>query len=197
MPWEKSFDENQALDAAMQVFWHKGYEAASMADLLAATGLTRGSLYNAFGGKPALFERALLRYDQDYRSRLIAQLEALDDPLEAISTFFTLVVDETRDDPQRKGCFLINTALDCGHHNAKVNQLVTQALTQLQAFFKGRIEVAQARGLSAATLSPETGATALLALLTSIRVLGRGAVPDQTLLTIRDQAMALIGQRAA
>lgn len=197
MPWEKTFDENQALDAAMQVFWHKGYEAASMADLLAATGLTRGSLYNAFGSKPALFERTLLRYDQEHRSRLLAQLQALDDPLLAISQFFTLVVEETRGDPQRKGCFLINTALDCGRHNAPVNQMVTQALAQLHAFFKERIEIAHARGLVPSTLSPETGATALLALLTSIRVLGRGAVADQTLLTIRDQAMALIGQKAA
>ena len=197
MPWEKTFDENQALDAAMQVFWQKGYEAASMADLLTATGLTRGSLYNAFGGKPALFERALLRYDQEHRARLLAQLQALEDPLQAIRQFFTAVVDETRGDPQRKGCFLINTALDFGQHNAQVNQMVTQALAQLHAFFKGRIEAAQARGLAPSTLAPETGATALLALLTSIRVLGRGAVADQTLLTIRDQAMALIGQQSA
>jgi TetR/AcrR family transcriptional repressor of nem operon len=55
MPWEKSFNEETALEKAMQVFWEKGFEPASIADLLEGTGLNRGSLYNAFGGKQQLF----------------------------------------------------------------------------------------------------------------------------------------------
>ena len=57
MPWEKSFDEETAVESAMQVFWEKGFEPASIADLLAGTGLNRGSLYNAFGGKQQLLFR--------------------------------------------------------------------------------------------------------------------------------------------
>ena len=84
MPWEKSFDEDEAVGKAMKVFWEKGYEPASMADLIAVTGITRGSLYNAFGGKEQLFIKALEKYDKDNRRAMLAKLEAMDDPQRAI-----------------------------------------------------------------------------------------------------------------
>ncbi len=59
MPWEKSYNEETAVENAMQVFWEKGFEPTSIADLLAGTGLNKGSLYNAFGGKQQLFVKAL------------------------------------------------------------------------------------------------------------------------------------------
>ena len=58
----RQFDVDQTLDAAMRAFWARGYEATSMADLMAATGLHKGSLYQAFGDKHALFIEALKRY---------------------------------------------------------------------------------------------------------------------------------------
>ena len=63
----REFDVDKALDAAMQAFWAKGYEATSMADLMAATGLHKGSIYGAFGDKHALFVEALTRYLADMR----------------------------------------------------------------------------------------------------------------------------------
>ena len=65
----RQFDEDLALDSAMQAFWAKGYEATSLADLMAATGLHKGSLYQAFGDKHSLFIRALNRYLEEMRSR--------------------------------------------------------------------------------------------------------------------------------
>jgi TetR/AcrR family transcriptional repressor of nem operon len=88
MPWEKTFDEDEAIDKAMHVFWEKGFEPASMADLIAGIGITRGSLYNAFGGKEQLFVKALKKYDRDYRRALLAEMEALDDPKRAIAALF-------------------------------------------------------------------------------------------------------------
>ena len=80
MPWEKSFDEEAAIENAMRVFWEKGYEATSIANLIESTGINRGSLYNAFGGKRQLFTLSLLKYDTETRRAFIAQLEALDNP---------------------------------------------------------------------------------------------------------------------
>src|SRR5882762_10915913 len=60
----RSFDLDKALDAAMQVFWRKGYEGASLSDLTRAMGINRPSLYAAFGNKEALFRKALDRYVQ-------------------------------------------------------------------------------------------------------------------------------------
>ncbi len=193
MPWEKSFDEARAVEQAMQVFWEKGYESASIADLIERTGVNRGSLYNAFGGKRALFVKALLKYDQENRRTLLAELEALDDPTRAISQFFEHVVAETVADPYQKGCFVINTAAECAQHDVETRKIVTQGLRETEGFFRRCIEVAQARGDVANDINAADVAKGLFALLVSIRVLGRGTVDEASLRTIAQQADRMIG----
>jgi AcrR family transcriptional regulator len=61
----REFDEDEVLRAALRVFWEKGYESTSLSDLLAAMGLTKSSLYKAFGSKEALFWRVVERYQRD------------------------------------------------------------------------------------------------------------------------------------
>jgi len=191
MPWEKSFDEEVALEKAMNVFWKKGFEPASIADLLAETGLNRGSFYNAFGGKQQLFFKALVKYDRD-RQTLLAKLEALDNPKEAIVTFFDAIVANTVTDKDYKGCFMFNTALDIASHDEKVNEIVTNGIREIEAFFRRSIEVGQARGEIPRGLDPEATAKALLALIVAIRVLGRGVFEKTALQTIADQGKRLI-----
>ncbi len=192
MPWEKSFDEDTAIENAMQVFWEKGFEPASIADLLERTGLNKGSLYNAFGGKQQLFVRALQRYDQE-RLAMLAGLEALDDPKKAIARFFDTTVARTVADQDHKGCFLFNTALQINTHDEEVNAIVTNGIREIEAFFRRSIEVGQARGDIPKELDPEATAKALLALIVAIRVLGRGVFAEAALHTIADQGKRLIG----
>ncbi|MEM8645620.1 MAG: helix-turn-helix domain-containing protein, partial [Pseudomonadota bacterium] len=64
MSGRKQFNEDEALEAAMRAFWQRGYEATSLSDLEAATGLNKSSLYNAFESKEALFVRCLERYSE-------------------------------------------------------------------------------------------------------------------------------------
>jgi len=191
MPWEKSFDEETAVENAMQVFWEKGFEPASIADLLAETGLNKGSLYNAFGGKQQLFVRALQKYDRE-RQAMLAKLEALDDPQKAIATFFDNTVARTVADQDHKGCFLFNTALQINTHDEEVNTIVTNGVREVEAFFRRSIEVGQARGEMPKELAPEATAKALLALIVAIRVLGRGVFTEASLRTIADQGKRLI-----
>ena len=191
MPWEKSFDEEAALEKAMQVFWEKGFGPASISDLLEGTGLNRGSLYNAFGGKQQLFIKALLKYDRD-RQAMLARLEALDNPKKAIATFFDTTVAKTAADQDHKGCFLFNTALEISKHDEKVGEIVTKGVREIEAFFRRSIEVGQARGDMPKGLDPEATAKTLLALIVAIRVLGRGAFAEAALQTIADEAKRLI-----
>lgn len=116
MPWEKSFDPEEAVDRAQKVFWAKGYEATSLSDLTDGMGINKGSLYNAFGSKKALFMRALLEYDRDNRQKSLTQLEAIDDPVIAVTTLFDGLIAETMADSEKKGCLLVNTALELPHH---------------------------------------------------------------------------------
>jgi len=193
MPWEKSFNEETALENAMYVFWKKGYEPASIADLLTGTGLNRGSLYNAFGGKQQLFVKALLKYDRDTRRSILADLEALNNPTKAVGSLFDTIVSETVADQDRKGCFLINTALELSSHDTQVHEIVTQGMGELEAFFRRSIEVAQARNEMPNSLKPADSAKVLLALLVAIRVLGRGVFTEASLETISNEAKRLIG----
>ena len=192
MPWEKSFDEETALEKAMQVFWEKGFEPASISDLLEGTGLNRGSLYNAFGGKQQLFVKALLKYDRD-RQAMLAKLEALDNPKKAIATFFDTTVAKTAADQDHKGCFLFNTALEISTHDEEVSEIVTNGVREIEAFFRRSIEVGQARGDMPKGLDPEATAKALLALIVAIRVLGRGVFAEAALHSIADEGKRLIG----
>lgn len=192
MPWEKSFDEDAALEQAMEVFWEKGYEPASIANLLEGTGLNRGSLYNAFGGKQQLFVKALLKYDRDHRKPMLAKLEAMDNPKQAIVDLFDIIVAETVEDPDHKGCFLINTVSEIAKKDSEVNEIVRNGVREFEAFIRRSIEVAQARGDIPKHLNPEATAKALFALIVAIRVLGRGVFEESALHTIADQGKRLI-----
>ncbi len=174
------------------MFWQKGFEPASMADLIAGTGITRGSLYNAFGGKEQLFIRALQKYDKENRRALLAELESMDDPVQAIAALFDGIVAETIADTEKKGCFLINTASDLGAQGEEVNRIVRNGLREMEAFFRRSIEVAQARKEIPEGLDPAATAKGLMAMIVAIRVLGRGMCDASSLRTIAGQAQRLL-----
>ena len=79
MPWEKSFEIDATLDKAAEVFSVKGYEATSVADLVKAMGVNRGSLYATFGNKHDLFKSVLTRFVEERQAQTLAQLEAMDE----------------------------------------------------------------------------------------------------------------------
>ena len=95
MPWEKSFDTNDAIKKATNVFWAKGYETTSLADLLKAIGINKGSFYNAFGSKKSLFIQSLDCYDREHRRKILDHLESLEDPVLAINTLFDTFISES------------------------------------------------------------------------------------------------------
>jgi len=112
----RSFEIDEALDSAIDVFWDRGYEASSMADLMDAMGLQKGSIYKAWKDKRALFLAALRRYlDQGYE-----RLGALagGEPraaLQALFAHFTSACTQSR-----RGCFAMNTTVELGPHDARV-----------------------------------------------------------------------------
>jgi len=197
MPWEKNFNTDLALQQAMKVFWNKGYDATSMTDLTNAMGINKGSLYNAFGGKRALFVKAILKYDLENRREVLAQLEAKDDPIAAFRKFFDELIAESLTDKENKGCLMVNTALELPGHDAEIRAIVTGGLKDTEAFFRRGIEVAQTRGEVAASVDAPTAAKGLLTLVVGLRVLARGVYDKAGLLAIKAQAMNLLGQPAA
>src|SRR5215469_15138037 len=141
----REFDEEVVLDAAVECFWSRGYEATSVRDLIETTGLTGASLYNAFGDKRALFRTALDRYVERGIGVRIRRCEALP-PREAISAFFEEILSRSLKDRQHKGCMLVNSALEIAPHDTEFRKIITSVLIRIERFFLKSIDAGQAAG---------------------------------------------------
>src|SRR5262245_53912189 len=108
----KEFDPDQALRAAMQRFWERGFEATSLQDLTDCTGVQKTSLYATYGDKRELFLKALGQYQADSFERSRQRLEADGSPVAAIRAFMAEVVKSASSDQGcKRGCLFVNTAI--------------------------------------------------------------------------------------
>ena len=192
MPWEKSFDESEFLETVMQIFWEKGYAATSISDITEATGIKRGSLYNAFDGKDDLFLQAILKYDNEKRQRLIQEIELIESPREAVSAFFDKLVKSSLADKDKKGCLLVNTSLEYEKHDDAVKKVIDDGFRKLATFFEKTVKAGQVAHEIPRSVDAKAAAKALVACLVGIRVLGRGTYGKTALQQIANQAMQLI-----
>ena len=152
MPRLKAFDEDRAVDAAVDCFWARGYGATSVRDLAEAMGIGGASLYNAYGDKRALFERALERYANRSMRERISRIEARHAPRQAIGAFLAEIVDRSVRDPDCRGCLLVNSALDAAHGDAELAKLVASYLGEIRAFFRRSLRACRRDGAVAPNL---------------------------------------------
>lgn len=177
----REFDEDAVLDAAIRCFWSQGYEATSVRDLAGSMGLTGASLYNAFGDKRSLFRRALERYlDQGIR-KLIARWEQEPSPTAAIRGVLAELITRSVEDTERRGCFLINSALEVAPHDPEFARMIDGAMGETESFYRRCIERGQRDGSIDAGQTPENLARLLLGIQIGIRVMARTR-PDRAVL---------------
>ncbi|MBN8920610.1 MAG: TetR/AcrR family transcriptional regulator, partial [Rhizobiales bacterium] len=158
-----------------------GYEATSVRDLAASMGICGTSLYNAFGDKRALFTHALEHYlDETVRERIV-RLEHSLPPKDAIRKFIDEIIARSLSDPDRRGCFLINSALEVAPHDAQLGAAIAERLGEIEGFFRRCLRRAKADGALATDQTPNDLARMLLGIVLGIRVLAR-VNPDRTLL---------------
>lgn len=188
----REFDEDHAIDAAVDCFWSRGYEATSVRDLAEHMGIGGASLYNAFGGKRALFVRALERYANRSARERIARLEAGRKPKEAIHAFLAEVVERSLKDTERKGCLLVNSALDVAPHDAELGRVVTGYLDEIRAFFRRNVEAALKAGQTPDDIDADAVSTHLLGVLMGMRVLARTGARRRTLEAVVRPALDLL-----
>src|SRR5438552_48373 len=108
MARHKEFDQDEALQKAMEVFWSRGYEGTSIQDLVGQMGINRQSLYDTFGDKHALYLQSLDRYCQIESRKAIELLENSASVKKAVRKLFAGVVEGALSDNQRRGCFAGN-----------------------------------------------------------------------------------------
>ncbi len=190
MPWDKRFDVSATLDKAMRLFWSQGYDGTSMQALIDEMGINRGSLYDTYGEKRALFIAALRRYDVQFRRTHLASLERTHSPRGAIEALFRGWIDLGLKDPGRNGCFLTNTALELAAHDSEIGEIVATSQKETEAFFRRLIRKGQASGEIPRAVDPAKTARGLLAALIGLLVLVRSR-PERALLeSIAETALA-------
>jgi len=180
------------LDRAVDCFWKHGYGATTVRDLADAMQIGGASLYNAYGDKRALFERSLERYANRSMRDRIARMEAEHRPKEAIRAFIAEIVDRSLKDPDRKGCLLVNSALDVAPHDVEIGKVVAGYLDELRAFFRRNIEAAQRAGQAPTSIDAEEVSGHLLGVLAGIRVLARTGAKRKALESVARPALALL-----
>jgi TetR/AcrR family transcriptional regulator, transcriptional repressor for nem operon len=169
----KSFDPEQAVARALDVFWARGYDATSTQDLVDALQINRSSLYGTFGSKHALYVRALEHYaavGAEHAREVFAGDGPL--PVRIRRGLLTLAHDDLAD--RARGCFATNAALELGAVDDGVRQLVRASLGQVRDVLRAELT----RAVELGELPPDADlsglSAALLATLEGVRVLAKG-----------------------
>ena len=177
----REFDEEAALEAAMDAFWQKGYESTSMADLCNCTGLHKGSLYQAFGDKHELFMKALHHYaDREFKESAAAALEQ-ESPLDSIRAVVRTVCTHTE---EGKGCMMINSMVELAPHDPAVHTAVENEGQRRLRVLTELLTRAQELGEIRADLVPEKLAQQLMIGLAGSAALVKGMVSTEQVLEI-------------
>ena len=169
----REFEIEEALQDAMNVFWEKGYEGASMPDLLEGMGIARGSLYKAYGDKKSLFLQALALYDRKVLQPAIELLRSASEDAQTspIKQLFMSIAETVRRG-DRRGCLLCNAAASVAAEDKDIGRVVAAMLNRLNKAFQYSLK----QGTTVARRPEEeieTRADALTAAYVGLRVLTR------------------------
>lgn len=158
----REFDENEVLEKANELFWAKGYRAATPQNLIEAMGLSKSSFYQTFGSKRKLFQRCLQRFINKVIDDLDALFDGKDAP-HAFKTFYENMISAATDRKRRYGCLICNTATELSPHDKEAEAMVKKGLSRIE----DRLCQALAAGQKEGTITSNRSARSLAKYLVS------------------------------
>lgn len=186
------FNPDQALDAAMQVFWKQGYEATSLQALLVATRLSKSSLYQTFGNKHALFEKSIEHYKREMIHEMQTMLESATSGLEFIRLLFLKVAEDVQGNQPLRGCLVMNTASEFAQTDPAIAALVKQSIQAFKSVFSAAIKRAQSEGDIPADKDPELLATFVMTSLSGIKTQVKAGVSADEVKRVSDIVLSAL-----
>jgi TetR/AcrR family transcriptional regulator, transcriptional repressor for nem operon len=165
----RQFDEQEVVALALDVFWRRGLHDATMQDLAAATGVQRGSLYNAYGDKEAIFLLAFDQYTVQFRETAAKAL-AEGDAAARLHRFFNVIIANMTSGSPPRGCLTTRTALDAAISSAAVRERVRSLLGRLEQLVSKAISAA---GSNLSTLDADRLARVIVTFTRGIAVMER------------------------
>lgn len=181
----RTFDPEAVLQQAMDCFWSNGFEATSMQDLLACTGLSKSSLYESFGSKHALFEQCLTQYREQRVASMSERLAGSTSGLKFIRAMLHSVADECGPGG-RRGCLVMNTATELAQRDRRVASLVAESIEAFVRVFRRAVERAQLEGEIPAGESPTRLARFIVTNMSGLRTLAKAGMAPRTLRATAD-----------
>ncbi|MEW2578287.1 TetR/AcrR family transcriptional regulator [Streptomyces syringium] len=188
----KEFDPDAALQSAVELFWQRGYEATSMADLVAHLGIARASLYATFGSKRELYAKAMERYAEQHGPRILEELSQPGPALPAVRGLIERFAEEAAHDELRRGCFVTNTAVELGSRDPDAARRVEQSWHSVETALTSALMRARAQGELPPDRDPVALARMLLVLMQGMRVVGKVDAGAGLLRDAAAQALSLL-----
>ncbi len=192
MPRTKQFCEKETLNKAMELFWEKGFHATSMQDLVAHLGINRASMYDTFGGKEELFDKAF----ENYRKTSGAWLEQLfqNEPSVKLGfkRLFETAIEEATTDECRKGCFAVNTTTELASGSKKMQETLLEHKKSLENLFVSYVQ----KGINEGEIAPTKNALEvglmLYTLFNGIRVISKVDTDAEKLRKIMNSGLSIL-----
>lgn len=191
---QKQFDPDVALEAAMKVFWARGYEATAMSELMSAMKISKQSLYDTFGNKRSLFLKAMKHYERFMDEEILQVLEAEGSPLENLRRLIT----KWRKEAGRRdsvGCMLGTNIADFGCEDKEVAKVLRQLLKRIEDAFLKNLKAAQAADELDDSANPKDLARLLVTLSQGTALVGRVLDSPTIPKSVENCLMALISKK--
>jgi TetR/AcrR family transcriptional regulator, transcriptional repressor for nem operon len=188
----KEFDPDVALQAAMELFWERGYEATSMADLVDRLGVGRASIYATFGGKHDLFLKAFERYLESRDPAVVALLSQPGPALPAVRALVDSYVEGAIGDERRRGCMVVNSGVELTARDRQTARRVEGSWNLLETALTSVLTRARAQGELAEGKDPRALARFLLVVLQGIQVVARADPEPARMRDAAAQALAAL-----
>lgn len=192
----RTFDEETVLRSVEQEFWDRGFAATSMSDIMAASGLGKGSLYAAFGDKEAIFDRVYELYCDDATAAVRAALDGPDDSaFERLRSHLVRAATRRGSSGVERACLLAKTTAELAARRPSVAERSRRTFEDLAEILAACVAAGQRAGDVDPQLDPVRTGNSLLATLRGLEALGESGVDEQVLVDAADSAIEVLAAR--
>ncbi len=188
-----SFDRDELLLRVMQLFWDRGYAALSLNEIAQATGLTRASLYNAFGGKEQLFLEAMRTYAAQSPDAVLADIRPGDPVGPVLFSMFDQASQQRAADPAHRGCMAINCISELGSQEDRVGRAMARMYEDWRGLLRKLVRQAVRQRELPASADVETTADLLLTVISGFSVFTKTGASERQLRTMTFQFLRQLG----
>lgn len=191
----RSFDINNALKIAMEIFWEKGYAQTTMSDICHAIGIKPASFYHAFANKESLFLKTLNYYAENYWNEITNIFMSEPDIYKAVKMLFESAIQVYMRPNQPKGCFIDISTIGLSKCNDKIHDSILEIETNAKNNIRKRLLIAIKSGQIPANCDVPAITNALYTFLKGISIVSLGNICESELNEIANLGVSLLPPR--